>query len=1048
MIRIILAASLAATLALAQTAPSPKLQTAHYQPILDLAYSPDGAYFATASVDRVAKLWHAPTGYELATYAGAEREATSVVFAPDGKNLLVGYADGAVHALDPETFAVRWRENAFEFGSTNRLFVSSDLRYVLATSDAEAKLLELETGAEWRTLGYGYRHIIGGGFSADDETVFIAGGLGVSAIDAHNGRIVWSHNADAEVLAFAVSEEGEPAIGNLIGEILLLDEKTGEETKRIQTEHKRILDVAFFPEGDRIAVSGMNGVASVYDLATGERAQTFSWRGVPLAKIVVSPDASRVLGAGYYGAGAEYNLLLDRVERELIPTTTEVHALSFSPDGESLAQTGGYGGARLWDFQTGGPRVVPARSYVADVAFVGEDSLLVSAAREPATLYDARTMEPLGETPLGVGAYLAGSPARAAAGMTDDVCRVYDFARGEIVAEFEATPPDWTGPSLSLSDDGTTLAFVNDLERLVVRDLVGDVETVLVPHDVPGYWGTPTALALAPDGGTLAQGDDDGMIAVWSVAEGTMLGVVDTQALDGAITRLAFSPSGKRLAAGTATGATTIFNLDGSAGARTELGKLDGACLSLAWSPDETRLAAGSREARLFDVGDGELEATLAALDTTNWAAILPDGRFDASPDGARSVHFVAGRTPLPIVSLFDRYYAPGILASLFADALPKFRHALDLDALAVAAPKATIFSPAHNGSRKHKEALVQAEIVDRGGGVGTARGYVNGKLVAEERFDAEPNEGATYSFVFETTLATGWNEVEIVAANRDQTESTPAEASVFVEGPTPKSKLFVVVVGVNDYENDRYDLRYAVADAKGVGEALAEGGAGIFSDVIVHTALDADARRENVLAAFDRVAEEARPEDAFVFYYSGHGAVTTPEEGAPAEFFLALQDVRQIYGDDDELAARGVSAAELRERCRAVPATKQALIIDACHAGEALGAFAERGAAEEKAIHQLARNAGVFVVAASGPDQSAKEIPELGHGAFTFALIEGLRRRADEGDGDGIVTARELETFVAEETPKITERHNATAQTPMSWTFKRDFPLTVILTR
>ncbi|MBD3410406.1 MAG: hypothetical protein GF419_09405, partial [Ignavibacteriales bacterium] len=808
-----------------------------------------------------------------------------------------------------------------------------------------------------------------------------------------------------------------------------------------------ILDVAFFPEGDRIAVSGMNGVVSIYNIATGERVKTFSWRGVPLAKIVVSPDASRVLGAGYYGAGAEYNLLLDRVERELIPTTTEVHALSFASDGMALAQTGGYGGARRWDFQTGEPRALPARSYVIDVAFVGVDSLLVSAAREPATLYDARTMEPLGRIPLGDGAYLAISRAEIVAGMAAGVGRVYDLARGELVAEFEAEPPDWTSPSLSLSADGSTLAHLNALDRLVVRDLARSEETVLVPQDVPGYWGTPTAAALSPDGKIAVQGDDDGMIAVWSVAEQTMVGVVDTAALDGAISRLAFSPSGARLAAGTATGAISVFNLEKEAGTRTELGAIEGEVLSLAWTPDETRLAAGSRAITIFDVGDAALEATLAALDTTNWAAIISDGRFDASPEGARSLHYVSGRTPLPVVSFFDRYYSPGILADLFADALPEFRNALDLDALETAAPKATILSPASASSRKHKETLVQTEIVDRGGGVGAARGYVNGKLVAEEPFDAKPSEDATYSFVFETTLATGWNELEVVASSRDRTESTPAKTSVFVEGPTPRSKLFAVIVGVNDYENDRYDLQYAVADAEGVATALAQGGADIFADVIVGVLLDGDARREELLDAFDRVAEEARPEDAFVFYYSGHGTVTSSEE-APSDFYLALSDVRRLYGDDEGLAARGVSASELRDRCRAVRAEKQALFIDACHAGEALGAFVERGAAEEKAIHQLARAAGVFVVAASGPDQSAKEIPDLGHGAFTYALIEGLRRRADENDGDGIVTMRELEAFVSEETPNITARHNASAQTPTSWTFKRDFPLTVILTR
>src|SRR5256885_6781185 len=48
-------------------------------------------------------------------------------------------------------------------------------------------------------------------------------------------------------------------------------------------------------------------------------------------------------------------------------------------------------------------------------------------------------------------------------------------------------------------------------------------------------------------------------------------------------------------------------------------------------------------------------------------------------------------------------------------------------------------------------------------------------------------------------------------------------------------------------------------------------------------------------------------------------------------------------------------------------------IVLDACQSASALESFAVRGAAEEKAVIQLARSAGVVVVAATGQDQVAR---------------------------------------------------------------------------
>jgi uncharacterized caspase-like protein len=71
--------------------------------------------------------------------------------------------------------------------------------------------------------------------------------------------------------------------------------------------------------------------------------------------------------------------------------------------------------------------------------------------------------------------------------------------------------------------------------------------------------------------------------------------------------------------------------------------------------------------------------------------------------------------------------------------------------------------------------------------------------------------------------------------------------------------------------------------------------------------------------------------------------------------------------------------------------------VLDACHSETALpllaklAVFRGLGAAEHKAIQMLARATGVHLIAASTKQQYAFEVPELGHGILTYALLSGL---------------------------------------------------------
>ena len=145
---------------------------------------------------------------------------------------------------------------------------------------------------------------------------------------------------------------------------------------------------------------------------------------------------------------------------------------------------------------------------------------------------------------------------------------------------------------------------------------------------------------------------------------------------------------------------------------------------------------------------------------------------------------------------------------------------------------------------------------------------------------------------------------------------------------------------------------------------------------------------------------------------------------------------------ETDMLEQKAVSASELKELSKKINAQKQVFILDACQSAGALDAVV-RGAAEERAIAQLARSTGTFWITATGSDQYATEFEALGHGVFTYSILEGLAGKADNGDKR--LTVKELSAYIESRVPELSEKYRGTPQFPSGYSFGNDFPLAII---
>jgi TolB-like protein len=99
-------------------------------------------------------------------------------------------------------------------------------------------------------------------------------------------------------------------------------------------------------------------------------------------------------------------------------------------------------------------------------------------------------------------------------------------------------------------------------------------------------------------------------------------------------------------------------------------------------------------------------------------------------------------------------------------------------------------------------------------------------------------------------------------------------------------------------------------------------------------------------------------------------------------------------------------------------------VLLDTCHAGALGEGLPQMQHAEDLAAQVRAE--GVFLLAATKPGDESKEVPKLGHGVFTYALLNAMHGKANTGD-DGLLSLAELVIYLGAEVPRLTNRE----QTP-----------------
>ncbi|PWB50730.1 MAG: hypothetical protein C3F06_11735 [Candidatus Methanoperedenaceae archaeon] len=260
----------------------------------------------------------------------------------------------------------------------------------------------------------------------------------------------------------------------------------------------------------------------------------------------------------------------------------------------------------------------------------------------------------------------------------------------------------------------------------------------------------------------------------------------------------------------------------------------------------------------------------------------------------------------------------------------------------------------------------------------------------------------------------------------------------------SPFENAYALIVGISKYKDPNIsELRFTRADAEGIFQLFTDPNiAGIKPDKI-KILLDEEATRFNIKNAISSwLFKNTDEESIVIIYFAGHGGVEEDRLGIEkdklSKYLIPYDAVLE------DLFSSAISNRDFNELLLSIKSKKLVIFMDTCYSGGVSEQKSRDVKITEDPYEKLGEGEGRIVIAASQPDQRSFEDSRIGHGVFTYDLLEALSGKADR-DNDGYVTVLDAFRYLQEEVPKDAMRLAGGKQEPlMRGDITRDIVLSV----
>jgi len=1046
--------------------PEMVVSTGHASQINTIDMSADGEWIASGGTESIVKIIHAGSGKELRTLADNDGRINFLKFDHSGKYVGAGLNHGTIKLWNVETGEV-----IFEFPASSSMM---QFDYCLKNE----KIVYIDDNNNLTTINYK---------DGSDKKVFE--NIGMQRIKAHpNGNTVFGYDykskfyeidlATGEVLqenqvfkefkystcrmdmdskgeflvaAFDGKENGKK------GEVHVFRTKDLSKVGVLKGHEGRIFDLKFDEKSQTLITTGHTGATKLWNIPKMSEKSTlninvfssFALEAHPKEKIFLIAENNMI----HY-----INQKTGRIIKTFKPKGNKIVNLAYDQVGKYMAASTLDLQIKIWDLEQN--KIVRTIMGLWPVAFSpnGKDLVSMGASLNlvvwnPLTGESKFSLPTEGELIQNISFNSEGTKLSGAGFL--GVIKIWDLEKKKLTQKLSGHVGGVYGTCFS--PDGKLLASAGMDQTVRIWNLeTGKEIHQMKPHEV-----IVSDVKFSPDGKILASASWDKTIKLWNTESWELISTLEGHT--NMIKTIDFCPDGKYLASG--AGNNAVWESDNSVKIwDVQTGTLH--CSFEGHIGMVNKVIFDKNDELIYSCGDDGLikvwsfkdckeVATMVSVGLDDYVIVTPDHYYMASKNALDAVSFRLGHNLYPFEQFDLKLNRPDIVASrlgktrqglinayeyLYKKRLRKMGFTEEMLGNDFHIPTLEIITKDIPITTKEEVLKFDVKAFDDQYKLDRINVYVNDVPVyGLSGIDVKKHDVQAIQQEIKLDLMPGENKIQVSALNEKGAESLRKTFTIIHEAEINKGDLYMITIGVSNYKDDRFNLKYPSKDARDISTTIQQSKE-LYNNVHLKELKDDQVTKENIVLLREFL-KDAKPNDGVIIFIAGHGVLD-----ANLDYYYATYDI-----DFDNPGEKGLPYEALEQILSEVKAFRKLLIMDTCHSGELdkeeveksneveveVGDVGFRAAGQgirekegfgvensvelmENLFSDVRKGTGATVISGAGGAEFAMESDEWNNGLFTYCFLYGLTSGEADLNNDKQIHVSEIRKYVYDRVNKL----------------------------